>query len=99
MMADMYDKMRHALGVAKYIGPNGPRWSKPYRNHFCAAGDDIEIWEKLAERGYATRTHTEVPTGGPLYAVLPAGQRAALTGIVFKRRWGYGEPANGDEKL
>jgi hypothetical protein len=28
-MADMYDKMRHALGVRKYIGPNGPRWSNP----------------------------------------------------------------------
>lgn len=82
-----YELLRHALGVQRY---NGGRRSKPYRNHFCAGGRDVATWETLVVEGYATRSGGLLDT----FYVTDAGRAAALAGLTFKRRWGYGRPVN-----
>lgn len=91
-MTSEFELMRHALGVHKY----GARWKKPYRNYFCAGGDDRETWDRLVERGLAIRStrFPELSGGDPVYYVTDAGREAALSGIRFARRWGYGQPTN-----
>ena len=93
-MSDKYAKMRHALGVAMY---HGRRWSKPYRNHYVAGDAAVAHWEELVADGFATKRagHPVLTDGHPTYFVTDAGRVAALEGLVFKRRWGYGTPVNG----
>lgn len=87
-----FELMRHALGVhVDYTG--GKRWKKPYRNHFVAGGGDEKTWDELVAQGFATKRKGNNITGGcPVFYVTDAGREVALAGIVFKRRWGYGEP-------
>lgn len=94
-----HDLMRHALGVQAYVchkSKGGRRWKKPYRNHFVAGDHDAPIWDALVTDGLARKTSNGNPiTGGmPAYVVTDAGREAALAGIIFKRRWGYGNPTN-----
>lgn len=92
MKTSKYELMRHALGVTEQWDG---RWNKPYRNHFCAGGDHIEIWDGLVSDGLATRREGSAITGGdPVFYVTDAGREAALAGITFKRTWGYGTPTN-----
>ena len=86
-MTSKYELMRHALGVRPYTSKDGTSscFSKPYRNHFVASGDNVAIWEGLVADGFAAKS-------GGVYYVTHAGQEAALAGITFKRRWGYGRP-------
>lgn len=94
--------MRHALGVQAaprsrrgYVDMLAPRWRKPYRNHFCAAGEHVAAWEGLVAAGLATKREGGLITGGfPTFYVTDAGREYALAGIVFKRRWGYGSPVH-----
>jgi len=87
-----YDKMRHALGVCLY----NQGYTKPYRNYFVAGGSDMLVWEGLVADGLAKRIRGESDlTGGcPVYVVTADGEKAALAGIVFKRKWGRGVPTN-----
>jgi len=80
--------MQHALGVQPY--PGG-RWSKPYRNHFCAGASHAVIWDELVEQGLALKmSDGNLLTGGnSTYRVSDAGREVALAGFVFKKRWGY----------
>jgi hypothetical protein len=99
-VTDRYDLMRHALGVRAYVtvkSKGGRRWKKPYRNHFCAGGDDVAAWESLVVDGLAQRMRVAavLTDGHPAYSVTDAGRTAALDGLTFKRRWGYGVPTNG----
>lgn len=89
-MSSKHELMRHALGVQDY----GARWSKPYRNHFVAGGDAVAAWEELTAAGLATRVRegSDLTGGCPVYVVTDAGREAALAGLTFKRRWGYGRP-------
>lgn len=102
-----YELMRHALGVQRYAatksegGTPSPwgrgfvRFKKPYRNHFCAGIDHEVIWDDLVAKGFATkRKGNEITGGDPVFYVTDAGREAALAGITFKRRWGYGVPTN-----
>lgn len=86
------EMMRHALGVQSY----GDRWSKPYRNHYCAGDDDVPAWEELVTRGFArkVREASDLTGGCPTYAVTDEGKRRALDGLAFKVRYGYGTPKN-----
>jgi hypothetical protein len=85
--------MRHALGVQSYGA--GRRWSKPYRNHFVAAGDNVAVWDGLVAKGFATKRAGNAITGGdPVYYVTDAGREHALAGLTFKRRWGYATPVH-----
>jgi hypothetical protein len=90
--------MRHALGVQAYVtiaSKGGIRRKKPYRNHFCASGDDVPTWDALVAEGFATKRAGNAITGGdPVYYVTDAGREHALAGLTFKRRWGYGSPVN-----
>lgn len=89
-MTDGFELMRHALGVQTY---DGRRWRRPYRNHFVASGDHIGIWDDLVAKGFAMKTAGSELTGGdPVYYVTDAGIAAALSGITYKRVWGYGMP-------
>ena len=92
------EKMRHALGVHPYLGhasKGGRRWSKPYRNHFCAGGADVAVWDGLVVEGLATKyPGSDLFGGSPVYCVTDAGREHALAGLTFKRRWGYGRPVN-----
>jgi hypothetical protein len=94
-----YELMRHALGVQAYCttkSKGGTRYKKPYRNYFVAGGDHVKIWEDLVAKGFATkRTDGNELTGGdPCFHVTEAGKAAAIDGIAFKKRWGYGTPVN-----
>lgn len=91
-----YALMRHALGVHEYTYARGKqRFKKPYRNHFVAGGDHVAVWDQLVAEGLATKREGNQITGGcPVYYVTDAGREAALAGLVFKRQWGYGIPAN-----
>lgn len=93
MSDSKFEQMRHALGVQQL---NGPKWKKPFRNHYVAGSADQPIWEALVTEGFAKKTTSGSPlTGGdPCYTVTPAGQTAALAGLTFKRNWGYGTPTN-----
>jgi hypothetical protein len=87
------DLMRHALGVHWYGYRRGmKRWSKPYRNYFCAGADDVHAWERLVYEGLAVCATND----DGIYSVTEAGREAALAGIVYSThhaaRWGYGEP-------
>lgn len=101
-MDSPFELMRHALGVRETLrSRNGyldllvPRWTKSYRNHFCAGEDHVEIWDGLVAKGFATRREGNEITGhAPVFYVTDLGREAALAGIVFKRRWGYGTPTN-----
>lgn len=98
MMTDRYSLMRHALGVHAYVkSKGGRRWKKPYRNYFCAGGDHVVAWEALVADALAECTShgNEITGGARAYAVTDTGRSAALAGLTFKRRWGYGTPTNG----
>jgi hypothetical protein len=85
--------MRHALGVQSY---DGKRWKKPYRNHFVAGLDDAVVWDELVTKGFAVKNEGGILTGGdPVYYVTDLGKEAALAGIIYKKKWGYGTPTNG----
>lgn len=92
MTDSRYEKMRHALGCALH----NRGWKKPYRNHYAAGGDDVPVWDGLVADGLARRVREgcDLTGGCPLYVVTADGEAAALAGIVFKRRWGYGTPVN-----
>jgi len=96
MSALRYDLMRHALGVHEYTYARGRRWSAPFRNHFVAGDCDRPSFDELVDAGYAERVSlpTELSGGMPTYRITEAGRFAALAGIEFKRRWGYGSPVN-----
>lgn len=87
-----YELMRHALGVHRY----GERWRKPYRNHFCAGRDDDPVWRELvaARLARVLREGCQVTGGGPVFACTEEGEKAAVDGLKFARRWGRGTPAN-----
>lgn len=89
-----YEMMRHALGVQEQ--GYGNRWSKPYRNHFVAGDKDAIAWRDLTTKGFArlAREGSDLSGGCPVFAVTDAGREAALAGLTFKRRWGYGVPVN-----
>ena len=84
------EQRRHWLLI---VG-RGKRWSLPYRNHFVAGEDDAAVWQDLAAAGLAVliRKGSDLTDGCPVYAVTEAGRAAALAGLTFKRRWGYGRP-------
>lgn len=94
-MSTPNDLMRHALGVHDY----GDRWSKPYRNRFVAGARDAVAWRALVADGKAAVIREADDTSGisggfPVFMVTDEGQKHALDGITFKRRWGYGRPVN-----
>jgi hypothetical protein len=93
-MSTPNEKMRHALGVQEQ--GYGNRWSKPYRNHFVAGGDDVAVWRELVRGGLAVLVSegNEHTGGDPVFAVSFLGQSHALAGLTFKRVWGYGKPVN-----
>lgn len=88
-----YELMRHALGVQPY---SGGRWSKPYRNHFVAGGDNRAVWDGLVTDGFARKSSdgSELTGGHPCYVVTEIGREKALAGLSFKQRWGRGTPEN-----
>lgn len=92
--ASKYELMRHALGVHSY--GRGGRWSKPYRNHFVAGGDNRAAWDGLVTDGLARKSSdgNELTGGDPCYVVTENGREKALAGLSFKKRWGYGTPEN-----
>ena len=73
------DLLRHALGVQK----RGKKWSKPYRNHFVAAGENVAAWERMVELGFAEQRHAaaELTGGDPLFIVTELGRSAALAKV------------------
>lgn len=93
-----FELMRHALGVQRHLyhpSKGGVRYSKPYRNHFVAGLDHEIVWDGLVAEGFATRREGGVLSNhAPTFFVTDAGREAALAGIRFKRRWGYGSPTN-----
>lgn len=91
MKTSGHELMRHALGVQFF---SSDRWSKPYRNYFVAGGSDEAVWRDLVTKGLAVllREGSERTGGCPVYVVTDAGREAALAGLTFKRRWGYGRP-------
>lgn len=94
MSASPHAMMRHALGVHRYPFKGGARWKKPFRNHYVAGRDNVAAWDALVAQGFAEKRSCDVARGDPLYVVTNAGREAALAGITFKRRWGYGEPTH-----
>ena len=92
-MSDRYAMMRHALGVHRY----GARWSKPYRNHYAAGGDSVAVWRELVAEGLAGAFahQDDVTDEDPVFYVTDAGRAAALAGLTFERKYGYGTPTNG----
>lgn len=93
-----YELMRHALGAHEHClhpSKGGIVFKKPYRNHFVAGMEHEGIWDDLVAKGFATKRKGNQVTGGdPVFYVTDAGREAALAGITFKRRWGYGKPTN-----
>lgn len=88
-----YDKLRHALGVR--LLTKG-RWSKPYRNHFDAAGDDIPAFDAMVAAGLATRSCRHAGSG--CFHVTGEGRAMALAGLTYKRLYGYGTPTHGEPR-
>lgn len=88
------DKLRHALGVHAYRYSGGLRWSKPYRNYFCAGGNDVALFEAMARVGLVKSGRPPSSWEDQVYTVTEVGRAFALKGIEFKRRWGYGQPVN-----
>jgi len=93
-VSSRYDLMRHALGVQEY---GDGRWSKPYRNHYVAGGASVATWRGLVAEGLATvgASRGALTDECPVFYVTDAGRKAALDGLTFKRKWGYGTPAQG----
>lgn len=90
-----FELMRHALGVEEHRFGHSIRYTKSWRNHFVAAGDHVAIWDDLVAKGFAMRRNGSALSGGdPIYFVTDSGREAALDGIVYKTRWGYGKPKN-----
>lgn len=84
MEARQLDVMRHALGVQSVNG----KWTAPYRNHYVAGADDVDIWDGLVASGHAvlSRKPSELSGGMPVYSVTDHGKTAALDGLKFGAR-------------
>lgn len=64
--------LRHALGM------NEDGRGRPFRNHFCAGGEDVAACRGLAAKGLMDeRQPTHLTGGDPWFVVTAAGERAA----------------------
>jgi hypothetical protein len=67
--ADDLDNLRHMLGI--------DRSPKPYRNYYCAGGDDdVASMERLVEAGFAVKNSRYTLSVGPMYHATLEGARA-----------------------
>ena len=49
------EKMEHCIGYdpKRVYWRHGKKYYKPWRNHFCAGGSDLEVWDGLKKQGFA----------------------------------------------
>ncbi|MBR3163802.1 hypothetical protein IKF15_00625 [Candidatus Saccharibacteria bacterium] len=47
--------MEHCIGYdpGRVYWRHGKKYYKPWRNHFCAGGSDLEVWDGLKKQGFA----------------------------------------------
>ena len=47
--------MEHCIGYdpERVYCRHGKKYYKPWRNHFCAGGSDLEVWDGLKKQGFA----------------------------------------------
>lgn len=84
---------RHALGAQLYRRG----FTRPYRNHFCAAAGSAndKSWAAMVKNGDARILNTDgLGIADTVYAVTDEGQAKALAGLSWgpRAKWSRGTP-------